>query len=89
MVRRSHHVDHRGSAKTRRRRRERMVRAYGCRGVVNCHWCGVGMRKKTFTVDRLDPLGTYKWANVVPACETCNKGRRRTKVVRETEEVPF
>jgi hypothetical protein len=78
MTRRSHHVDHRGSSYTRRKRRKKVIKVYGVKGIVRCHWCNVGMRTK-FTIDRLNPKGTYRWSNIVPACESCNKGRRREK----------
>jgi hypothetical protein len=80
MPRRSHHVDLRGNATDRLRRRIWMVcnpRFRGTGKTVQCWHCGKRIRR--FEVDRWPRCGheggRYVRSNVVPACRKCNRGR--------------
>lgn len=80
-MRRSHHVDLRGSSLDRWRRRQWLLSpaaGFGGNGTsVPCYHCR--RRVRNFEVDRF-PLcghagGRYTRDNIVPACAKCNGGR--------------
>lgn len=80
--------DLRGNSYDRRRRREWLIEKYGiprlkdgAKTRIRCFHCGRMMRadKPSWDVDRF-PIcghrgGRYIRSNVVPSCQTCNKGR--------------
>lgn len=77
MCRRCGEPDRRGSNKSRRARKLRLIRVYGdeAKGTIGCIWCDKVLNYKTLTVDRLVPGcegGTYRWENIAPACRHCN-----------------
>lgn len=52
-----------------------MIREWGDGEKVACVWCDAMLDVFTVQADRLDPDGTYRWDNIVPACGPCNRSR--------------
>lgn len=77
MCRRCGEPDKRGNSLDRLRRKRRFLREFGDGITCPCAWCGVTLTIFTVEADRLDPRGTYRWDNVVPACGPCNRARLR------------
>lgn len=68
----------RGSSADRRARRAYLLRTYESDagpGTCRCYRCGVVLRERTVTVDRIVPGclgGRYTRENIRPACASCN-----------------
>lgn len=86
-----------GNSHDRRRRREYLIKKYGSPTgkTIKCHHCPRRMRTSTpkrpsgtFHVDRFPKCGhlggTYKRANIVPACPSCNTKRCNPRTRRCT-----
>lgn len=72
--------DRRGNNEDRKRRRTWMLLKFGNGVNAPCHWCRKPLDFETLTVDRHPKQGRdggrYTRDNIVPACGTCNFGRR-------------
>jgi hypothetical protein len=65
----------RGSAASRRRRREWLLETFGDGTSAPCFFCGAELTVATLTVDRIVPGclgGRYVRGNIRPACIGCN-----------------
>lgn len=65
----------RGSAKSRRERKQWLLDTFGDGTYAPCTYCQVELDFGTITVDRIVPGcegGTYCRVNIRPACLTCN-----------------
>ena len=49
---------------------------------VPCFYCGAVLDDSTVTADRITPGGSYRHANIRPACLTCNQSRSDKPVWR-------
>ena len=77
----------RGNCYDRERRRRWLVSpAAGFGGnsqTVECFYgCGTVLTTRTVTADRIKPGGSYRHANIRPACLTCNQSRSDKPVWR-------
>jgi hypothetical protein len=71
-----HGGDHRGSAASRRARKNWMLATWGDGVTCLCvHGCGTVLTFATVEADRRDPGGSYARHNVQPACRSCNLAR--------------
>ncbi len=65
----------RGSAKSRRDRKQWLLDTFGDGTFVDCHFCQIVLDFGTLTVDRILAGilgGRYVKGNIRPACITCN-----------------
>lgn len=65
----------RGSVYDRAARRAFLLTAFGDGTTAPCYRCGTELTDSTITVDRIVPGrdgGTYRRANIRPACGPCN-----------------
>lgn len=69
--------DHRGSAESRRRRKQYLLDKYGNGQTCECVHCLVELTFDTVESDRIEIGGSYARANVQPACRSCNASRQR------------
>ena len=65
----------RGNATDRRRRKLWMLAHFGNGEVCPCAHCGAELDYATVEADRIIPGGSYRRANVQPACRGCNLAR--------------
>lgn len=81
----------RGSADSRRVRKQWLIDTYGDGYTAPCSHCRVELDFGTITVDRIVPGilgGTYVRCNIRPACMTCNSldgNRLRERLKRERD----
>lgn len=70
-------------------RRRRFLRWWAeHRGPFHCHWCRCALDKRTVTVDHIVARadgGTDDYANLTPACHTCNV-KRSSRVARRNNK---
>lgn len=72
---RAGHRDRRGNSTDRKRRKRYMLRRFGDGSGCPCTWCGKRLTYFTVTADRIEPGGSYRHENVIPACVRCNVQR--------------
>jgi 5-methylcytosine-specific restriction endonuclease McrA len=75
----------RGNCKDRAARTRRLLREFGDGATCPCVYCGRELTAATLTQDKIytaDQGGRYVFANLLPACITCNQ-RRSDAAVRE------
>lgn len=67
--------DRRGSAKSRRERKQYLLDKFGDGESCRCEYCIKVVTFETITVDRVKPGflgGSYRRENIIPACIACN-----------------
>lgn len=67
--------DLRGSSKDRARRTQRLLAEFGDGVTCPCSYCATPLTTVTLTQDKIytgDQGGRYIYANLIPACITCN-----------------
>lgn len=70
--------DMRGSSKDRARRTAKLLVEFGDGATCPCVYCGKTLNAATLTQDKIytcDQGGRYTYANLLPACITCNQKR--------------
>jgi 5-methylcytosine-specific restriction endonuclease McrA len=75
--------DGRGNNLDRRRREQRLLSEFGDGKHAPCLHCRTMLNADTITADRIHPGhtgGSYRYHNVIPACEPCNASRPDVKM---------
>jgi len=70
-----HGGDHRGSAASRRSRKNWMLATWGDGVACPCVHCDCELTFATVEADRIVPGGAYARSNVQPSCRSCNLAR--------------
>jgi len=67
--------DRRGNAGDRRARKFFLLHKFGNGKTAPCVHCEIALTFETLQADRIIPGGSYRRANVQPACGPCNRDR--------------
>jgi 5-methylcytosine-specific restriction endonuclease McrA len=81
--------DFRGSSKDRAARTAKLLAEFGNGTVCPCVYCGRELTAATLTQDKIytgDQGGRYIYANLLPACITCNQARSDATIREFIEE---
>lgn len=81
--------DMRGSSRDRARRTQKLLDEFGDGVTCGCVYCGRELTALTLTQDKIytgDQGGRYVYANLLPACITCNQRRSDATIMEFVAE---